>query len=221
MTARVRSFNFLDGADGLCAGVAGIIAAAYLIMPGFALSSLGSTVAWSLLGVSVGFLVSNFPPARIFMGDSGSTVLGFSAAFLAFDFCRANATTARGLALAFPILTAALPLLDGILAVLRRLHEKRSPLLGDRRHFYDLLLELNWSPRRVALTIYALTAAMCILAWIVLKCDFTHALLLSASGAGAIVIVAVRLGTLRTGERSHPRSEQINIDDSEKTLRNA
>jgi UDP-GlcNAc:undecaprenyl-phosphate GlcNAc-1-phosphate transferase len=216
-----NSFNFLDGADGLCAGVAGIIAAAYLITPGFALSFLGSAVAWSLLGVSAGFLISNFPPARIFMGDSGSTVLGFGIAFLAFDYYRANATTARGLVLAFPLLTAALPLLDGILAVLRRLRAKRSPLHGDRRHFYDLLLELGWSPRKVALTVHALTAAMCVIAWMILKCDFTHSLLLSAAATGAIVIMAVRLGTLRTNEESHPSSGQRDTDDCEKTLRNA
>jgi UDP-GlcNAc:undecaprenyl-phosphate/decaprenyl-phosphate GlcNAc-1-phosphate transferase len=151
----INSFNFLDGSDGLCAGVTAIIAAAYLVLPGFTLSFPGTTVAWSLLGVSIGFLVFNFPPARIFMGDSGSTVLGFGVAFLAFDFYRANATSERHIALAVPLLMAALPLLDGILAVLRRLHGGRSLLHGDRRHFYDLLLDLSWSPRRVALTIYA------------------------------------------------------------------
>jgi UDP-GlcNAc:undecaprenyl-phosphate/decaprenyl-phosphate GlcNAc-1-phosphate transferase len=203
----INSFNFLDGADGLCAGVAGIIAAAYLILPGFTLSFLGSTVAWSLLGVSAGFLVSNFPPADIFLGDSGSTVLGFGIAFLAFDFYRANATTVHSPALAFPLLTAALPLLDGTLAVLRRLHEKRSPLNGDRRHFYDLLLELGWSPRKVTLTVYALTAAMCVIAWMVLKCDFTQALLLSGASVGTLVVAMVRLGSLRSNEKPNPQFE--------------
>lgn len=201
----INAFNFLDGADGLCAGVAGIIAAAYLLMPGFALSSFGSAVAWSLLGVSAGFLVSNFPPARIFMGDSGSTVLGFGVAFLAFDFYRANAMTLRGLALAFPLLMSALPLLDGILAVLRRLHEKRSPLNGDRRHFYDLLLEIGWSPRKVTLTVYVVTAAMCVIAWMVLKSDFSQALLLSATSVGALLVAALRLGSLRSSEKPRPQ----------------
>jgi UDP-GlcNAc:undecaprenyl-phosphate/decaprenyl-phosphate GlcNAc-1-phosphate transferase len=202
----INCFNFLDGADGLCAGVTAIIAAAYLVVPGIALSVLGSTVAWSLLGVSIGFLVFNFPPrARIFLGDSGSTVLGFSVAFLALDFYGANATTERHIALAVPLLMAALPLLDGIMTVLRRLHGGSSVLHGDRRHFYDLLLGISWSPRKVALAIYALTAAMCIIAWLVLKCEFTHALLLCSASIGALAIIAVRLGILRSNDEPSPR----------------
>ena len=134
--------------------------------------------------------------------DSGSTVLGFGVAFLAFDFYRANATSERHIALAVPLLMAALPLLDGILAVLRRLHGGRSLLHGDRRHFYDLLLDLSWSPQRVAVTIYVLTAAMCAIAWLDLKCDFTHALLLCAASTTALVVAAVRLGSLRSNDKS-------------------
>ncbi|MGD0404157.1 MAG: MraY family glycosyltransferase [Candidatus Acidiferrales bacterium] len=206
MTARVRCFNFLDGADGLCAGVTAVIAAAYLVVPGITLSVLGTIVAWSLLGVSIGFLVFNFPPrASIFLGDSGSTLFGFGVAFLALDFYGANATTERSIALLVPLLMAALPLLDGIMAVLRRLHGGRSLLHGDRRHFYDLLLGISWSPRKVALTIYALTAAMCMIAWLVLKCDFTHALLLCAASIGTLTITAVRLGVLRSNDERRPQ----------------
>jgi UDP-GlcNAc:undecaprenyl-phosphate/decaprenyl-phosphate GlcNAc-1-phosphate transferase len=201
----INGFNFLDGSDGLCAGVTAVIAAAYLLLPGITLSVLGSTVAWSLLGVSVGFLVFNFPPARIFMGDSGSTVLGFGIAFLALDFYGANSTTEPHTVLVVPLLMAALPLLDGIMTVLRRLHRGSSVLHGDRGHFYDLLLGINWSPRKVALTIYALTAAMCMIAWLVLKCDFTHALLLCAASIGALTIIAVRLGVLRSNEKPGPQ----------------
>ncbi|MGA2845729.1 MAG: MraY family glycosyltransferase [Candidatus Acidiferrales bacterium] len=216
----INCFNFLDGSDGLCAGVAGIIAAAYLMFPGFTLSLVGTTVAWSLLGVCFGFLVSNFPPAGIFMGDSGSTVLGFGIAFLAFDFYRANALGEHRLALAFPLLTAALPLLDGILAVLRRLHSRHSLSLGDRRHFYDLLLGLMWSPRRVALTTYALTTGMCIIAWLVLRSDFTPAFLLCAATIGALVVAALRLGSLRMNEKLGPHFDQRNMEDGGRSLRN-
>ncbi len=215
----INSFNFLDGSDGLCAGVTGIIAAAYLVLPGFTLSSLGTTVAWSLLGVSVGFLISNFPPAVIFMGDSGSTVLGFGIAFLALDFCRMNALGEHRLTLAFPLLMAALPLLDGIFAVLRRSHAGLSLSLGDRRHYYDLLLG-HWSPRTVALTTYGLTAGMCIIAWLVLQYDFTHAFLLCATTIGALVIAALRLGSLRTNEKSCTRFDQRNMEDGGRSLRN-
>jgi UDP-GlcNAc:undecaprenyl-phosphate GlcNAc-1-phosphate transferase len=215
----INSFNFVDGSDGLCAGVTGIIAAAYLIFPGFTLSLLGTTVAWSLLGVCFGFLVFNFPPAGTFMGDSGSTVLGFGIVFLAFDFYRANALGEHRLALAFPLLTAALPLLDGILAVLRRLHSRHSLSLGDRRHYYDLLLRLNWSARNVALTTYGLTAGMCIIAWLVLRSDFTPAFLLCATTIGALAVAALRLGSLRMNEKLRPHFDQRNMEDG-RSLRN-
>jgi UDP-N-acetylmuramyl pentapeptide phosphotransferase/UDP-N-acetylglucosamine-1-phosphate transferase len=139
------------------------------------------------------------------MGDSGSTVLGFGIAFLAFDFYRVNASSEHRFAVAFPLLMAAVPLLDGILTILRRLRGAHSLSHGDRRHVYDLLLGINWSPRRVALTIYALTAAMCTIAWLVLRCNFTHALLLCAASIGALTIMAVRLGVLRSNEKPRPQ----------------
>lgn len=209
----INCFNFLDGSDGLCAGVTATIAAAYLTFFELTLSPLGSTMAWSLLGISAGFLVSNFPPARIYLGDSGSTVLGFGIAFLGFDFYRANATNERHVALAIPLLMAALPLLDGILAVLRRLRGGGSVVHGDRRHFYDLLLGLGWSSRRVALAIYVLTAAMCTVAWLILKCDFTHAVLLCAASIGALTMAAVRLGILRSNERPRRQFRAVRYRD--------
>jgi len=131
--------------------------------------------------------------------------LGFGVTFLALDFYGAHPTTEPHIALVVPLLMAALPLLDGIMTVLRRLRGGRSLLHGDRRHFYDLLLGINWSPRKVALTVYALTAAMCMIAWLVLKCDSTHALLLCAASIGSLTIMAVRLGALRSNEKPHPR----------------
>jgi UDP-N-acetylmuramyl pentapeptide phosphotransferase/UDP-N-acetylglucosamine-1-phosphate transferase len=64
----VNAFNFLDGADGLAAGITAVIALGYAAMPGVRLSVLGYAVAWSLLGACVGFLFFDFPPAKIFMG---------------------------------------------------------------------------------------------------------------------------------------------------------
>jgi len=70
---------------------------------------------------------------------------------------------------------------------------------------HDLLLGISWSPRKVALTIYALTAAMCMIAWLGLKCDFIHAFLLCAASIGALTIIAVRLGVLRSNDEPSPQ----------------
>ena len=197
-----NAFNFLDGSDGLCAGVAGIIALAYVALPGAALGPLGLAVAWSLLGAASAFLFSNFPPATIFMGDSGSTVLGFGVAFLALDFYRANTTRLTTPLIFFPILLASLPLLDAALAILRRLRGRGSILHGDRRHFYDLLLAAGWPPRKVALATYALTAGMCLIAWLGLQREFAHAFLFYLLSVGALLFGALRLGSLRSKDSS-------------------
>jgi UDP-GlcNAc:undecaprenyl-phosphate/decaprenyl-phosphate GlcNAc-1-phosphate transferase len=156
---RVFALSFLDGADGLTAGVTGIIALGYLIFAGTVLGVVGHALAFSLLGACLGFLLFNFPPAKIFMGDSGGEVLGFSVAFRSLDFITTKGATAAVPSLMFPILAAALPLFDALLAILRRVESGRSPFDGDRRHFYDLLLSAGWSPRRVALS-YLLTALL-------------------------------------------------------------
>jgi len=139
ITARVFSFNFLDGIDGLAAGIAGVIALAYIIFPGSAVGVVGCALAWSLLGACIGLLIFNFPPAKIFMGDSGSEALGFSVAFLGLDFIATKSANNASPLLAFPLLVAALPLFDAILTILRRLESGRCPFHGDRRYFYDLL----------------------------------------------------------------------------------
>src|SRR5271169_2345921 len=130
ITARVLAFNFLDGADGLAAGITGVIALGYVTIAGYALSVYGHAVAWSLLGACVGFLIFNFPPAKIFMGDSGSTVLGFSVAFLGLDFIAAHSDGGAGRASLFALLIAGLPLLDALVVVLRRVMKGKSPFHG-------------------------------------------------------------------------------------------
>ncbi|MFZ0523345.1 MAG: MraY family glycosyltransferase [Candidatus Acidiferrales bacterium] len=205
MTARVFAFNFLDGADGLAAGVTSVIAFAYILFPGGALGPIGYALAWSLLGASAAFLVFNFPPAKIFMGDSGSSALGFSVSFLSLDFIAskgANATAAPT-ALIFPLLVAALPLADAVFAILRRLESGRSPFQGDRRHFYDLLLAAGWAARRVAITCYLLTALLAGLAWLATQGNRKQTLLLGMAAAVALLCAGVWLGLLRPGPSEH------------------
>jgi UDP-GlcNAc:undecaprenyl-phosphate GlcNAc-1-phosphate transferase len=135
MTARVFAFNFLDGSDGLVAGVTAIISVAYVCAYGAGTIGLGPTLAWSLLGASIGFLAYNFPPARIFMGDSGSTTLGFCVAFLGIDFVSRFPAQPNNAKWIFPALVAAVPLVDRIVVVLRRIKRGTSPLQGDRYHY--------------------------------------------------------------------------------------
>jgi UDP-GlcNAc:undecaprenyl-phosphate GlcNAc-1-phosphate transferase len=109
----------------------------------------------------------------------------------------------------FPLLVAGLPLLDAGLAVVRRLRGAASPFYGERRHFYDLLLFQGWSPRKVALLSYSITAAMGAIGWMGLRLDPQHLLPLAALSFAALFAVALRLGSLRA-ERHVRRMEAQN-----------
>lgn len=194
----VNAFNFLDGSDGVAAGVAAIIGGAYIVELNGAYASVNVSTAWALVGACLGFLIFNFPPAGIFMGDSGSTALGFAVAFLMLVALGTRQSGAP--AFTFAILPAALPLLDAGFAVIRRIRNRGSPFYGDRRHFYDLLLARGWSQMKVALTCYATTGAFCVVGWLALKSSFAGALVISITSAGCFLIAEWRLGSLRVSE---------------------
>jgi UDP-GlcNAc:undecaprenyl-phosphate GlcNAc-1-phosphate transferase len=154
----VNAFNMLDGSDGLAAGVAAIIASGYILVNVQANNSRDAAIACSLLGVTLGFLLFNFPPAKIFMGDSGSTMLGLIIAFLGLSLCRDQTYLCPRLLI--PLLFAALPLVDAMAAIVRRVRRKTSPFKGDREHAYDLFLQRGWSAGRVAFSCYLITTVL-------------------------------------------------------------
>jgi UDP-N-acetylmuramyl pentapeptide phosphotransferase/UDP-N-acetylglucosamine-1-phosphate transferase len=191
----VNAFNFFDGADGIASGVAGLVGLGYVLLYTWRSASVGAAVGWSLLGTCIGFLLFNFPPAKIFMGDSGSTVLGFLVAFLGLDFYRVH--HAIGTHLLLPLVFAGLPLLDLFLAVFRRLKKQVSPFSGDRQHFYDLLQQHGWAARPIAIGSYLATI---VLIFVGLLCDRLNpslALMAFSLTFGSLFITAVRLGSLR------------------------
>ena len=172
----INAFNMLDGADGLAGGVSAVIALGFLLWFAGSANTLGAAVAAALLGSCLGFLLYNFPPAKIFMGDSGSNALGFLIAFLSLEFYRRQPDP--GLHWLLPLLFAALPILDLLFAVLRRLSRGHSPFAGDRQHFYDLLLQRGWSPRRVFFVTSIGTSVLVFLGWLLGRQDLSALLLL-------------------------------------------
>ncbi len=196
----VNSLNFLDGADGLASGVAGIIGVTYALLPWPAGDRLAPAAAWTLAGACAGFLLSNFPPANIFLGDSGSTVLGLCVAFLTLSFYRSAIAT--GPRLLFPFVVAGLPLLDVTLAIIRRIRGRASPFFGDRRHIYDLLAARGASARMVALVCYAATALLGLIGFVGVHAKPVYFFILASGGGGALLVTAIRMGALRLdGER--------------------
>ncbi len=148
-----NSINLLDGMDGLASGVGIIIGMGFLMLSILSGNIIGMIFSMIIVGVLAGFLLYNFHPARIFLGDSGSNFIGFCLAFLAIDFSNRNP---GGQGLLIPVVFMSVPILDTTLAITRRLLSKRPIFEGDRYHFYDWFLQKGLTQRRVALIVYGI-----------------------------------------------------------------
>jgi len=145
----INIVNFLDGLDGLAAGIsaiAGIVLFFLSLAPGINQPAT-ALLAITLTASSLGFLIFNFYPAKIFMGDTGSHFLGFTIAILAI-FSGGKVATA--------LLVLGFPILDGLWVVINRIIKRRSPFLADKTHLHHRLLELGLSQRKIVLGFYLL-----------------------------------------------------------------
>ena len=162
VTAITNAFNFLDNMDGLSAGTAAVCTTSFLIT---ALSIRQWFVAAALallLGALVGFLCFNFPPASIFMGDSGSLVVGFLLGVLTIrtTYLPPGADFGAGWYAVFaPVIVLAVPLYDLTVVSAIRLRNGKSPFVGDTNHFSHRLVRRGMSRRTAVLCIWLLTAA--------------------------------------------------------------
>ncbi|HUY10494.1 MAG TPA: MraY family glycosyltransferase [Candidatus Dormibacteraeota bacterium] len=157
-----NSINLLDGVDGLAAGVVAIVGGVLYLAAVNRLGvepSQGGVILLSsaLIGCCLGFLVFNFAPARIFMGDSGSHLLGMLVGIITI-LGVAKVTVA--LALFVPVLALALPIGDTAFAIFRRRREGVGFAHADARHLHHRLLALGLTPRETAITFYLVTAIL-------------------------------------------------------------
>ena len=150
----INAINLIDGLDGLACGVCAIISFFLFIV---SLSS-GNFVllifAAALVGSCLGFLPYNFHPASIFMGDTGSMFLGFMLSLIALESYHKSTTF---IAILVPIIAMAVPLIDTLLSVLRRLIKKKPLFKADKNHIHHRLLIKDKSHVRVVLTLYSVT----------------------------------------------------------------
>jgi UDP-GlcNAc:undecaprenyl-phosphate GlcNAc-1-phosphate transferase len=210
----VNAVNFIDGLDGLLAGV-GAIAALALFVFSYSLASGRATfgvaqerisaptlIAVVLAGICLGFLPHNFNPARIFMGDSGSMLVGLmlsaSVTSLTGQFNFSSLPSKAAFPVLLPVLlplaVLAVPFVDLLLAVVRRTRAGRSPFAPDKLHLHHRLLEIGHSHRRAVLIMYFWTA---LLAFSLVAVPLLGAL--TMAGIAALIAVA-GLVTL-----NHPR----------------
>ena len=147
----INAMNLIDGMDGLAAGVAVFAAIALFLIAVMDDNPILALFAAVLAGACLGFLLYNFSPALIFMGDSGSMGLGYMFA-VASLWTVAKRSTA--LALLLPAVALGLPIADTFLAFGRRAFQGRSPFHSDREHIHHRLLQMGLSPRQAVLVLY-------------------------------------------------------------------
>lgn len=173
LVVMINAVNLIDGLDGLAAGVAAIGAMAFFA---FALQTSGvgtsgaiptsaTLVVAIVAGSSVGFLAHNWHPARIYMGDTGSQLLGLLLGVAMISFVGRTATPTDAdffgsVPLLVPVLVLAVPFLDTTFAVVRRVVSRRPVTAGDRGHLHHLLIAFGHSHRRAVLVLYFWSAVI-------------------------------------------------------------
>jgi UDP-GlcNAc:undecaprenyl-phosphate GlcNAc-1-phosphate transferase len=173
----INAINFIDGLDGLATGIVMICAASFFafsyllaVINGLNRAGAPSLVTAVVIGLCLGFLPHNFHPAQIFMGDSGAMFLGLlisaSAITLTGQVDASAITEENGgtalLPLLLPFTVLAIPLIDFVMAILRRVKAGRSPFSADREHLHHRIMRMGVSQQRTTVILYLWTAMFAI-----------------------------------------------------------
>ncbi len=192
----MNAFNLLDNMDGLAAGI-GALAAAFCAWHGalsgqWPIAVLGAVVCGSCLG----FLSWNFPPAKIYMGDSGSHVLGLALAALALWGSWRHSSQLAGI-LAVPTLVLAVPIFDTCFVTLQRLAHRRHPFVGGQDHVSHRLAVLGLSTRQTVVALYAASACLGALSIVTLALRPLAVLVMSALVLAGVLVFGGYLARVR------------------------
>lgn len=151
IVAIMNMVNFLDGLDGLAAGVCAISAVTFCLIALSLDRAQPAILSAIVFGAALGFLRHNFYPARIFMGDSGALLLGFVLAAISVE---GLLKTAAAVALAFPLLVLAIPIIDTSFVVAKRIKHGKPIYSADRFHLHHRFIDRGFTQRRAVLTMY-------------------------------------------------------------------
>ena len=188
----INAFNFLDNMDGLAAGIA--VIASCILFTAAAISGqvFVGGLALVLIGTLLGFLVFNFPPAKIFMGDAGSLVVGFFVAFLTLRTTYYHqAQSGRWYAVLMPLVVMAVPLYDFISVTLLRISQGKSPFVGDTQHFSHRLRKHGLTDTQTVLTLYLATLCTGLGATFLYQVSLAGAILIVTQTFMILAIIAI------------------------------
>jgi len=195
--AVTNAFNLIDGLDGLAAGSALFSTLVVFVVALLTHSTFVTVCTLALAGAILGFLRFNFNPATIFLGDCGSLFIGFMLSALAL---RGAQKAPTAVAVAIPVVSFGLPILETTLSVVRRFISGRPVFTADREHIHHKLLQLGFSHRQVVILLYAVSGLFALLSLFLLwPTGSTLGLILAVLGTGIWVGVQ-HLGYLEFGE---------------------
>jgi UDP-N-acetylmuramyl pentapeptide phosphotransferase/UDP-N-acetylglucosamine-1-phosphate transferase len=214
----INSFNLIDGVDGL-AGTIGVVTTVtfgtlFFLGQHYSLAMISFTITGALLG----FLWYNFSPAKIFMGDGGSLVIGMVLGILCLRFLEAKISLDGGPALPTPPIALAIlivPLTDTLRVFMIRMSQGRSPFSPDRNHLHHVLLRMGFNHRQVALTLGGVNLAFIAMALLLRNADVTVATLTVIGTSVAACLVLQRLSSRQKGEVPAPSvPKPVNIEQT-------
>lgn len=203
-----NAVNFIDGLDGLAAGVSAIMSVSLVFISVRVGEYPIAVLGIALMGSCFGFLPFNFNPAKIFMGDTGSTFLGFMLATLSIQGVFKSYAV---ISFAVPVLILGLPLFDASFAMIRRILQGKSPMVADRGHLHHRLVDMGFSQKQTVFILYAISGVLGITAVLLAESGVLRALLLVIC-----VLILLLIGSMM-GKNSyvHHIDNRNKTDDTE------
>jgi len=200
----INAFNFLDNMDGLSAGIAVITSAVLLTAAALSGQIFVCATALIFIGTLLGFLIFNFPPAKIFMGDAGSLVVGFFVALLTLrtTYYHQNNSGAWYPVL-LPIVVMAVPLYDFVSVTILRINQGKSPFIGDTQHFSHRLKKHGLNDTQTVLTLYLATLCTALGGTFLYQVDDLGAILILAQTIMILAIIAIFESTIKNDKNNH------------------
>jgi UDP-GlcNAc:undecaprenyl-phosphate GlcNAc-1-phosphate transferase len=209
------SVNLIDGHDGLATGICLIAAASFAFMAVNFQADMVLVIALALCGACLGFLVFNFPPGKIFMGDTGSMFLGIMLALVACSLTMINPTVQTFIAICFIL---GVPMLDAFLAIARRLILRSSVFKADSLHMHHVLRELSFSPRQVLLVMCAMQAFLATLGLLVME-GFVFPIVIGVAFVVIVFVSYLRVMVVSGANRSTSTSTKLSAASSIPSLK--
>lgn len=187
----INAFNLIDGMDGLSSGIT-LFSSLTIAMLAIANDYLPTAlVALALAGAVTGFLIYNFNPARIFMGDSGSMFIGYILAVLSL---RSQSKAHAVVSIMVPIIAMGVPIIDTTLAFTRRILRHQSIFAADKQHIHHFLLSSGFNQRKTVLILYAISILFTLLAMIMIFNKNVDTFLIVLVFAIIVFVIITRLG---------------------------